>query len=194
MIKIVPGDRFAVLLAASKTAVIVGEGGPVVPPEMVMVPEPVRVNEPVLVPLPLPAPEAVTLLKVPVAPAKPPVPLAMAMDPVPLALDDDANSISASSVAEAVKVPVSVPVVLPLVTVTVIGMVPVPAWANVKLELNVPEAVRSPVKATFPVAEPPVAEIDPVPLIVMVVLSVAACAPAHSKVITASTPHDVFME
>jgi hypothetical protein len=101
---------------------------------------------------------------------------------------------SASSVREAENVPVSVPVVLPVVTVREIGTEPPKALAKAKDELKVPVPVRPPVKLAVPVAEMLPAVLVPDPLIVSVVLTVAACAPAHSKEITASPPSNVFIE
>jgi hypothetical protein len=180
--KIVPWARVAELLAASRTPVTVGAGGPVVP-EYVRVPGPAMLKVPVPEPeFPEPVPAAVTLVKVPVAPANPPVPPVMAMDPVPLTAEV-AKRICSSSKGEAVNVPVSVPVVLPLVMVRVIGMLPVVRLDAPAVAPNVPLAVSPPAKVTVPVAVtlPVLVLILPDPLIEIVVLIVAACAPTHSQ-------------
>jgi hypothetical protein len=103
------------------------------------------------------------------------------MVPGPLAVESPART-CASKANEAVNVPVSVPVVLPVVMVRVIGIEPEVRFARDAVALKVPLAVNPPEKLTVPVAETLPLLVVPVPLTVMVVLTVVdARAPTPNK-------------
>jgi hypothetical protein len=163
--KMLPCATFEVLLAESHTAVIVGTGGPPLPPVLI-VPAPEKLTVTVL---PAKAPVPFRLGKDPVAPAKFPVPWVIVAAPVP---------VPDTRFAVPVRFPVSVPVV-PVVSVmtnvpvevsrsacTVI--VPVPTFERVTKPLRVPVA-----PLTGPLAVP-----------VITVLMVAACPQTHASIIS----------
>jgi hypothetical protein len=148
IMKMLPCARFAVLLAASRTAVIVGGTGPP-PPPVVILPAPLKLRVKLRPIERLP----VRLGNDPVAPAKLPVPPVIVADPVSAPPESADTGIF--------NVPVSVPVV-PLVRVMV--KVPLRFWelsgVSGKVPLNVP--VPIPLRLAWPLAESPEAPRLPV--------------------------------